>query len=75
VSLDDRTVSREVWVTNPQPDTWATDHIARSQTCPVCLGPVAKHVTRENRSVMLATYVCGNDHLWSISWGLAQVRA
>jgi hypothetical protein len=75
VSLNDHTDTRELRVPNPQPDAWAANHIARSQTCPVCLGPVAKHVTRENRTVMLATYVCASDHLWSISWGLAQVSA
>lgn len=54
---------------------WAHHHIADSQTCPVCFAPVAKQHTRENRGVMLATYVCGNEpaHLWDVRWGLAQV--
>jgi hypothetical protein len=60
---------------HPATDSWAHEHIARSQTCPVCLGAVVKHATRKNNGVMLATYVCAMDHLWSIHWGLAQVAA
>ena len=59
----------------PQIDQWAHDHIAASQTCPVCFGPVIKHATRENNGVMLATYVCSTSHCWGVHWGLAQVTA
>lgn len=58
----------------PERDTWAHEHIAKSQTCPVCFAPVAKQHTRENRGVMLATYTCGT-HIWDVRWGLAQVAA
>jgi hypothetical protein len=59
------------------PDTWAHEHIADSQTCPVCFAPVANQATRENRGIMLADYVCGGErpHIWSVRWGLAQVSA
>jgi hypothetical protein len=55
----------------PAPDGWAYDFIASTQVCPVCFAQVAKHHTRENRSIMLATYVC----LFEVRWGLAQVTA
>jgi hypothetical protein len=62
-------------VIHPTTDSWAAEHIARTQTCPVCFGAVAKQHTRENRNVMLATYVCVSDHLFEVRWGLAQVSA
>lgn len=58
-------------------DTWAHDHIADSQTCPVCFAPVAGHETREVRDVVLAEYTCGGTfaHRWNLSWVLAQAVA
>ncbi len=59
----------------PDTDAWATEDIARMMVCPVCFGQVAKHHTRENRNIMLATYVCEGGHLFDVRWGLAQVAA
>lgn len=54
-------------------DQWAHVAIAQQMTCPMCFGTIAKQHTRENRGIMLATYVCTNDHLFTMNWGLAQV--
>jgi hypothetical protein len=64
-------------VIHPATDSWAAEHIADSQTCPVCFAPVANQATRENKGIMLADYVCGGvkPHIWSVRWGLAQVSA
>ena len=56
-------------------DQWAHVAIAEKMTCPMCFGGVAKQHTRENRGVMLATYVCWNSHMFELRWGLAQVTA
>ena len=61
--------------TAPTPDRWATEQIARTQTCPICFGPVVRQHTRENHGVMLATYVCDMGHCWGLHWGLAQAIA
>lgn len=64
-------------VIHPTQDGWAHDHIADSQTCPLCFSPVAHNVTRENRGVVLATYVCGGvlEHVWMLKFALNQVTA
>jgi hypothetical protein len=56
-------------------DEWAHVAIAQMMVCPMCFGAVAKQATRENREIMLATYVCENQHLFEVRWGLAQVTA
>lgn len=55
-------------------DQWAYDRIAESQTCPVCFAPVAYNATRENRGIVLATYVCGGEteHCWMLKWAAGQ---
>lgn len=59
-------------VNEPAPDGWATEHIALSQTCPLCLGAVVGYNTRKNGRVMLAKYGCALGHRWNLTWVLEQ---
>lgn len=61
--------------TTPANDKWAHEHIARSQTCPMCLGGVTGQETRKNGRVMLAQYQCAMGHRWNLTWVIAQVTA
>lgn len=69
------TESPEAAVIHPTADQWAHQAIAQMMVCPLCFGQVAKQATRENRGIMLATYVCTSGHLFELRWGLAQVGA
>jgi hypothetical protein len=60
---------------DPSTDAWAHEHIAQSQTCPLCFGAVVKHGTRKNGRVMLAAYECDMKHRWNLTWVLGQVGA
>lgn len=61
--------------TTPKNDAWAAEHIARSQTCPQCLGPVTGHNTRKAGRVMAAEYECAMLHRWNLTWVLPKVAA
>lgn len=42
--------------------------IRATQSCPNCGLPPAQDVTRLNRGVWLADYICPLGHIWFVKW-------
>lgn len=47
---------------------------AAGAACPVCGIPAVSSVTREDRGINIADFLCARDHAWHTTW-LAGVAA